>query len=112
MAEARVKTRELRMEVRIMANSNDSSTKSKKPPQKGSAFDNQKQLRLGADSTVEPQKLAGDQSTDNRIDINDAENNLEWRAETPAGGPFMHPMHDATADPQLDTKKSKPEPRR
>lgn len=79
--------------------------RTKKPEQKGSAFDNQKQLRLGADPEIQPQQLAGDHSTDNRIDVNDAENNLEWRETTPAGGPFMHPMHDATADPQLDHKK-------
>jgi len=73
---------------------------------KGRACTNQKQLRLGADPGLEPQHLAGDASADNRIDINDAEDNLEWRAATPAGGPFMHPMHDATADPQLDPKQS------
>ena len=51
-------------------------------------------------------------STDNRIDIDDTENNLEFRESMPAGGPFMHPMHDATADPQLDNKNRKRKSRR
>jgi|GEM_PF-554313 len=75
--------------------------------QKASAFDNQKQLQLGADPDTQIEDLAGDESTDNRIDINDAEDNAEYRMTTPAGGPFMHPMHDATADPQLDHNQPK-----
>lgn len=65
--------------------------------EKGSAFRNQKQLRYGG-------RVSGSQWVDNRIDINDTENNLEKRREF-SESPFMHPMHDATADPQLDGKE-------
>ena len=82
----------------------------KRDDQKAKPYVNQKQLRLGADPGMQPEHLAGDDSTDNRIGINDAESNLKWRAATPAGEPFMHPMHDATADPQLDHKMRRPEP--
>ena len=81
---------------------NPRKDKAKKLQQKASAFANQKQLRAGSDPNYPVEELAGDESTDNRIDINDAENNAEYRMTTPAGGPFMHPMHDDTADPQLD----------
>jgi len=76
--------------------------------EKAQAFTNQKQLRLGADPDVPVQQLAGDESADNRIDVNDAENGAAFRMSQPAGGPFMHPMHDATADPQLDQNTAKP----
>ncbi|MDB5085996.1 MAG: hypothetical protein JWN30_2882 [Bacilli bacterium] len=68
-----------------------------------SKFHNQKQLRLGEEfENVSP--LGGDASMDDRIDDNDAENNLEFREhyEQVLGFPFMHPQHDATLDSQLD----------
>lgn len=76
-------------------------------PEKGSSFVNQKQLRKGSQLKRDVWRLAGKQSIDNRIDVNETEDNLDFRMSMPAGGPFMHPMHDATADPQLDTPEHK-----
>ncbi len=91
---------------------NKDKKKNKKLPQKASAFNNQKQLRVFQDLETQVQHLSGDLSADNRIDVDDAEDNLKLRENMPAGGPFMHPMHDATADPQLDKKNQKRKPRR
>ncbi len=68
--------------------------------EKGSAFLNQKQLRIDSDQDNESQHLAGDQSTDNRIDITDTEENADQRLKKPTSGVFMHPMHDATDHPE------------
>jgi len=65
-------------------------------------FTNQKQLRVAAEPNQSWSHLSGDESTDDRIDENDSEDNLPFRDSLPLGWPFMHPMHDATADEQLD----------
>lgn len=79
--------------------------KKNKTTNQGNSFTNQKQLRIGKDQE-HISRLAGDKSADNRIDVDDSEANINFRKSMPAGTPFMHPMHDATADPQLDQKQS------
>lgn len=67
------------------------------------AFMNQKQLREGADGqNVTP--LSGDGPTDDRVDdegpVAESPNALTMHRQL--GGLFMHPMHDASADVQLE----------
>ncbi|TCS84455.1 hypothetical protein [Tepidibacillus fermentans] len=45
-----------------------------------------------------PEHFAGDEQTDNFTNDNDYDKNLDLRTASPMGGPFMHPMHDATLD--------------
>lgn len=67
--------------------------------QKGATgFDNQKQLRKGK-SQASILHLSGDKSTDNRAEASSEVSVQEMQAML--GGPFMHPMHDASADQQF-----------
>lgn len=45
-----------------------------------------------------PEHFAGDAQTDEFTTENDYNKNLDLRMTSPMGGPFMHPMHDATLD--------------
>jgi|GEM_PF-5378710 len=45
-----------------------------------------------------PEHFAGDKQTDEFTVANDYNENLDLRSSSPMGGPFMHPMHDATLD--------------
>lgn len=61
-------------------------------------FTNQKQLRAG-ESQENIVHLSGDESTDNRVEISSEESVVDLQKML--GGPFMHPMHDASADQQF-----------
>jgi len=50
-----------------------------------------------------PEHFAGDEQTDQLTNDNDYEKNLDLRMTSPMGGPFMHPMHDATLDNYKNT---------
>lgn len=68
---------------------------------------NQKQLREGAHGqNVTP--LSGDGPTDDRVDdegpVQEPANAMTMHRQL--GGIFMHPMHDASADPQLEAAES------
>lgn len=59
-----------------------------------------------------PEHFAGDEQTDDFTDDNDYDSNLILRMTSPMGGPFMHPMHDATLDAysnELDLQAKKAE---
>lgn len=64
---------------------------------------NQKQLREGTDGQ-DVTGLSGDGPTDDRVDdegaVQEEPNALTMHRQL--GGLFMHPMHDASADPQLE----------
>lgn len=63
---------------------------------------NQKQLREGANGQ-NVTGLSGDGPTDDRVDdegpVQEAHNALDMHRQL--GGPFMHPMHDASLDEQF-----------
>lgn len=67
------------------------------------AYLNQKQLREGT-GEQNVANLSGDGPTDDRIDdersVQEPHNALTLHSQL--GGLFMHPMHDASADPQLE----------
>lgn len=67
------------------------------------AYMNQKQLREGAGGQAVT-GLSGDGPTDDRVDdegaVQEPPNALTLHRQL--GGLFMHPMHDASADPQLE----------
>ncbi|MFZ5824005.1 MAG: hypothetical protein ACOY94_06725 [Bacillota bacterium] len=67
------------------------------------AFLNQKQLREGAGGQ-NVTNLSGDGATDDRVSdegpVQEPHNALQLHRQL--GGLFMHPMHDASADPQLE----------
>jgi len=67
------------------------------------AYMNQKQLREGA-GAQNVTKLSGDGATDDRVDdegsVQEPHNALNMHRQL--GGLFLHPMHDASADPQLE----------
>lgn len=64
---------------------------------------NQKQLREGAGGQ-NVTNLSGDGATDDRVDdegsVQESHNALNLHRQL--GGQFLHPMHDASADPQLE----------
>lgn len=72
-----------------------------KPPRR--AYMNQKQLREGAGGQ-DVTGLSGDSPTDDRVDdegyAQEPHNAMTMHRQL--GGIFMHPMHDASADPQLE----------
>lgn len=72
----------------------------KRPPRR--AFMNQKQLREGS-AGQDVTALSGDGPTDDRVDdhgpVQEAHNALAMHRQL--GGPFMHPMHDASIDQQF-----------
>lgn len=67
------------------------------------AFLNQKQLREGA-AGQDVTNLSGDGATDDRIDdegpVQEPHHALARHQQL--GGLFMHPMHDAAADAQME----------
>lgn len=67
------------------------------------AYENQKQLREGADNQ-NVTNLSGDGATDDRVDdegaVQEPPNALSLHRQL--GGLFMHPMHDVSADPHLE----------
>lgn len=73
----------------------------KRPERRG--YVNQKQLREGAGGQ-DVTNLSGDGATDDRLDdegpVQESHNALNMHRQL--GGLFMHPMHDAAADPQLE----------
>lgn len=59
-----------------------------------------------------PEHFAGDEQTDQFTNDNDYDKNLDMRMTSPLGGPFMHPMHDATLDHyknELDFRVNQPD---
>jgi len=59
-----------------------------------------------------PEHFAGDEQTDQFTNDNDYDKNLDMRMTSPLGGPFMHPMHDATLDHyknELDLQVNQPD---
>ena len=59
-----------------------------------------------------PEHFSGDAQTDQFTNNNDYNKNLDLRMTSPLGGPFMHPMHDATLDNygnELDFVVNQPE---
>ena len=74
-------------------------TQKKKNENQGSnekAYDNKFMMNWAENEP--PEHFAGDQQTDNFTNDNDYDKNLDLRMTSPMGGPFMHPMHDATLD--------------
>jgi|GEM_PF-3510636 len=73
----------------------------KRPPRR--AFMNQKQLREGAHGQ-DVTNLSGDGAMDDRVDdegpAQEPHNAMQMHRQL--GGPFMHPMHDAAIDEQLE----------
>ena len=72
------------------------------------------QFMINWDENESPEHFAGDKQADNFTEENDYNKNLDMRMNTPMGGTFMHPMHDATLDPysnklSLDVEESKEE---
>ncbi|OEF97890.1 hypothetical protein BHF71_10925 [Vulcanibacillus modesticaldus] len=45
-----------------------------------------------------PEQFAGDEQTDKIVSYNDFNDSLSLRMTSPAGGIFMHPIHDVTLD--------------
>ena len=74
-------------------------TQKKKNENQGSnekAYDNKFMMNWAENEP--PEHFAGDEQTDDFTNDNDYDKNLDLRMTSPMGGPFMHPMHDATLD--------------
>lgn len=73
-------------------------------------YNNQFMINWAEDES--PEHFAGDAQTDQFTNDNDYNKNLDLRMTSPAGGTFMHPMHDATLDNyenELDYQVNQPD---